>query len=68
MNETPASGPPSSARASTDERRLVTILFADLAGFASLAEHLDPEELGKEKMAQLMHKDQDAENHDKGNK
>jgi len=27
------------------ERRIVTVLFADLVGFTTLAEHLDPEEL-----------------------
>jgi adenylate cyclase len=27
------------------ERRMVTVLFADLVGFSTLAEHLDPEEL-----------------------
>ena len=30
---------------STGERRRVTVLFADLVGFSTLAEHLDPEEL-----------------------
>jgi class 3 adenylate cyclase/tetratricopeptide (TPR) repeat protein len=36
--------PPTSA-ASGGERRIVTVLFADLVGFTTLAEHLDPEEL-----------------------
>lgn len=31
--------------ASAGERRIVTVLFADLVGFTTLAEHLDPEEL-----------------------
>src|SRR5215204_6721770 len=30
-------------RAAPEERRVVTILFADLVGYTSLAEHLDPE-------------------------
>ena len=28
-----------------DERRMVTILFADLVGFTAIAEQLDPEEV-----------------------
>jgi class 3 adenylate cyclase/tetratricopeptide (TPR) repeat protein len=44
-HETRPSGPPSDQRTPGDERRLVTILFADLAGFTGLAEHLDPEEV-----------------------
>lgn len=31
-------------RASTSERRVVTVLFCDVKGSTSLAEHLDPEE------------------------
>jgi adenylate cyclase len=31
--------------AAAGERRIVTVLFADLVGFTTLAEHLDPEEL-----------------------
>lgn len=33
------------AREMPSERRTVTVLFADLVGFSTLAEHLDPEEL-----------------------
>ena len=36
--------PPVSAAATT-ERRRVTVVFADLVGFSTLAEHLDPENL-----------------------
>ena len=36
---------PSPVAASPGERRIVTVLFADLVGFTTLAEHLDPEEL-----------------------
>jgi len=38
-------GKPSVAAAATTERRRVTVVFADLVGFSSLAEHLDPENL-----------------------
>ncbi len=40
-------GPVTSApnAASVSERRLVTVLFADLVGFTSLSEHRDPEEV-----------------------
>ncbi len=31
--------------AQTEERRIVTVLFADLVGFTTMAEHLDPEQL-----------------------
>lgn len=31
--------------ASTEERRVVTVLFADLVGFTALAEHIDPEQV-----------------------
>jgi adenylate cyclase len=37
--------PPVPAPPSAGERRIVTVLFADLVGFTTLAEHLDPEEL-----------------------
>lgn len=43
--ELPATAPAASAASSTEERRLVTVLFADLAGFTTLAESLDPEDL-----------------------
>lgn len=36
---------PPTTRELPSERRTVTVLFADLVGFSSLAEHLDPEEL-----------------------
>ena len=29
----------------TEERRVVTVLFADIVGYSSLSEHLDPERL-----------------------
>ena len=31
--------------AATEERRVVTVLFADIVGYSSLSEHLDPERL-----------------------
>jgi len=33
------------ARSTNEERRIVTVLFADLVGFTSLAEHMDPEQV-----------------------
>ncbi len=35
------------ARAAREERRHVTVLFADLAGFTAMAEAMDPEEVGE---------------------
>jgi len=42
----PASSPPASA-AQASERRLVTILFADIVGSTSLGEQIDPEDLAE---------------------
>jgi adenylate cyclase len=42
MDEAVAEAPPAGL---PSERRPVTILFADLVGFSTLAEHMDPEEL-----------------------
>jgi len=39
----PSCGHPILADASGEERRIVTVVFADLEGFTSLAEHRDPE-------------------------
>jgi adenylate cyclase len=41
----PAPPPPSPPRAPDGDRRPVTVLFADLAGFTSLSEGLDPEDV-----------------------
>jgi adenylate cyclase len=38
-------GPPLDRESRPEERRRVTVLFADLVGFSSMAERLDPEEL-----------------------
>ena len=40
-----ADASPAGARQAEADRRLVTVLFADLAGFTALAESLDPEEV-----------------------
>jgi len=40
-----ALGEPVGAGPGTDERRVVTVLFADLAGFTALGEQLDPEDV-----------------------
>lgn len=39
----PSCGAPVAAAAASEERRIVTVLFADIEGFTSLAEHRDPE-------------------------
>ena len=39
---------PSSAPPSLDERRTVTVLFADLSGYTSVAERLDPESVKRQ--------------------
>ncbi len=42
----PACGSPqASVQSQAEERRIVTVLFADLVGFTSLAEHMDPEQV-----------------------
>ncbi|MEY2456322.1 MAG: hypothetical protein QOK06_1416, partial [Acidimicrobiaceae bacterium] len=40
-----ASPGPGQPSASVSERRLVSVLFADLVGFTTLSEHRDPEEV-----------------------
>jgi class 3 adenylate cyclase/tetratricopeptide (TPR) repeat protein len=40
-----SAGPVAGGPATISERRLVSVLFADLVGFTSLAEHRDPEEV-----------------------
>ena len=44
LEDAPPTASPAAAVA-PGERRIVTVLFADLVGFTTLAEHLDPEEL-----------------------
>src|SRR6202044_1492802 len=41
----PAAAPASAPSVSVSERRLVSVLFADLVGFTTLSEHRDPEEV-----------------------
>jgi class 3 adenylate cyclase/tetratricopeptide (TPR) repeat protein len=41
----PTCGAPQAGSPQAEERRIVTILFADLVGFTALAEHLDPEQV-----------------------
>jgi len=42
----PSCGQPTALPGSpTEERRIVTVLFADLVGFTTMAEHLDPEQV-----------------------
>ncbi len=45
LQEGGAAKPAVAVGASISERRLVTVLFADLVGFTSLSEHRDPEEV-----------------------
>jgi class 3 adenylate cyclase/predicted ATPase len=40
-----SNGPAPATQASVSERRLVSVLFADLVGFTTLSEHRDPEEV-----------------------
>ena len=42
----PSCGQPlQAAQVAAEERRIVTVLFGDLVGFTTLAEHMDPEAL-----------------------
>lgn len=41
----PSCGTPQVVGATTEERRIVTVMFADIVGFTSLAERMDPEQV-----------------------
>ena len=45
LDEGLGAGEPAGTRGMPSERRPVTVLFADLVGFSTLAEHMDPEQL-----------------------